>query len=79
MFHAIESKNTEIVKILIDDGIDLNVCNRYGDTAKRFAENENLHDIVSLFPAEKEVYTLPLKYCSYNDFEDLVPGFSKED
>jgi ankyrin repeat protein len=77
LFHAIDGKHEEISKILIDAGIDLNVANKYGVTAKNYARNEHCDTILDLFPPEIERYQTPSSYLSYNKFENLIPGMSE--
>lgn len=77
LFHAIEGKQKEIAKILIDAGTDLNVTNNFGFTAKHFAYEDNQLEIVELFPEEVYEYQTPSAFMSYNRFEDLIPGMSE--
>lgn len=77
LFHAIEGKQKEIAKILIDAGIDLSVTNNFGCTARNFAYGENQLEIVELFPEEVYEYQTPSAFMSYNRFEDLIPGMSE--
>lgn len=77
LFHAIESKNLEITKMLIAANIDLVVTNIFGDTAKDIAISENLTEIVDLFPSEVVQYQPPFNFMSYNRFEDLPTGNSE--
>lgn len=74
LFHAVDGKHLEIAQILIEAGIDLNVVDKYGNTAKEYAQNELQEDIVALFPPDVYKYQPPCNFLSYNQFEDTIPG-----
>lgn len=79
LFHAIEGKHVEIAKILIDAGIDLNVVNTFGASARDLAIAEMQNEILALMPLEKEQpFQLPINFTSYNRFEDLIPDESSD-
>ena len=64
----------EVAKLLIEAGIDLFVVEKYGNTAKTFAESENRTEILKLFPPEEYRYEIPTDYLSYSKFESIIPN-----
>lgn len=74
LFHAIDGNKVEIAKFLIEAGIDLAVVEKYGNTAKTFAESENRLEILELFPPEEYRYEIPTDYLSYSKFETIIPN-----
>ncbi|CRL05835.1 CLUMA_CG018862, isoform A [Clunio marinus] len=73
LFHAIDGQHVDTAKILIENGINLNVINRYGCDARNYALNENLIEIYGLFPPQEYKYQVPGSFLSYNRFEDIIP------
>lgn len=73
LFHAIDGNKFEIAKILIEAGVNINVVNNFGNSAKDYARNELQEDIVALFPEDVYVYQPPCNFMSYNRFDDIIP------
>lgn len=78
LFHAIDGKQLEVAKMLIESKIDLETINQQGFTAKEHADAENLMDFVELFPPEEYKYQTPSKYLSYNQLFDILPGIVEQ-
>lgn len=74
LFYAIDGKQLEVARFLIDRGIDLNHVNMYKVSAKEHAVNENQLEILELFPQEVAVYQPPVDFLNYNRFENLIPA-----
>lgn len=64
----------EISKILIDAGVDLAAIDKYGNSAKDCAENENRVEILELFPPEEIRYEIPTDFLSYTKLHTIIPN-----
>jgi ankyrin repeat protein len=74
LFYAIEGKQVHVAEKLFEHRIDYTVEDCYGDSAKSFAEINQVIEILELFPPEEYVYETPSAYMSYGNFEALIPN-----
>jgi hypothetical protein len=73
LHHAIAARNADTAKVLIQAGIDYKIYDRNGYTAKMLAEEENIDEILSLFPKDEYKYETPSAYLSYSHFFTCIP------
>ncbi|KAL9704799.1 hypothetical protein quinque_008317 [Culex quinquefasciatus] len=78
LFHGVNSKNVEIVEMLLKAGSATDIINRRGFTPRQEAEFEGYADIVALFPVENH-FNIPFKYMSYARYQDITQGESEVD
>jgi len=59
--------------MLLEAGVNTNLCSVKGYTPRQVALFHGFQDIVELLPAEAPNYIVPPKYLTYNTYEDLAP------
>lgn len=79
LFHGVNSRNGEIVEMLLKAGSVTDIINRRGFTPKQEAEFKGYAEIVALFPADKDYFNIPLKYMSYVRYQDIAQGDTEDD
>lgn len=80
LLHAIENNQQEIVKILLQEGASIEVCNRKGYSPSQVAQFFGFYDILDLLPKEKETFFVPSTFLCYNSLSDVIPRiFLKSD
>lgn len=72
LFHAIESKQIDVVRLLLDAGVETNGTNEQGNTARYLAFCSEMEEMIELFPAEQK-YDVPTEYYLNNHYTDMVP------
>ena len=73
IFHAIENNRADIVKILVDAGVNYKIANKKGYTPIQVAQFHGFYDLLELLPKEKEAYIVPSKFLGYNTLRDYIP------
>ncbi|XP_068145790.1 ankyrin repeat, SAM and basic leucine zipper domain-containing protein 1 [Drosophila tropicalis] len=73
LFHAIEKNRQDIVKLLVESGVNLTIVNSNGYTPAQVAEFHGFNDLLEWLPQRKETYLVPSNYLSYTSLSDIVP------
>ncbi|KAH8319846.1 hypothetical protein KR074_007808, partial [Drosophila pseudoananassae] len=81
IFHAIEHNHIEVVKILIEAGVNATIANNKGYTPTQVAECHGYYDLIQLLPkAATSAYIVPSHFLGYNSLRDQIPRlFLKSD
>ncbi|EDW00784.1 ankyrin repeat, SAM and basic leucine zipper domain-containing protein 1 [Drosophila grimshawi] len=73
IFHAIENNHADIVKLLIESGVNAKLANGKGYTPKQVAEFHGFYDLLDLLPHEHASYVVPSQFLAYSTLRDHVP------
>lgn len=73
IFHAIEHNHADIVKLLVDAGVNVTIANNKGYTPKQVAEFHGFYDLLEFLPRERSTYIVPSKFLCYGSLSDHVP------
>ncbi|XP_004534638.1 uncharacterized protein LOC101448315 isoform X2 [Ceratitis capitata] len=80
IFHAIENNRADIVKLLVDAGVNATIANRKGYTPVQVAQFHGFYDLLEYLPKEKDTYVVPPQFLGYNTLRDYIPRiFLKSD
>ncbi|EDV37861.1 uncharacterized protein Dana_GF13668 [Drosophila ananassae] len=80
IFHAIEQNHIEVVKILVEAGVNVTIANNKGYTPTQVAECHGYYDLMQLLPQLPSVYSVPSRFLGYNSLRDQIPRlFLKSD
>ncbi|KAL5288688.1 ASZ1 family protein [Megaselia abdita] len=80
LLYAIENNQQEIIKILLEEGANINICNRKGYSPSQVAQFFGFYDILDLLPKEDQTYCVPTTFLCYNSLCDVIPRiFLKSD
>lgn len=80
IFHAIENNRTEVVKLLMQAGVNATIANRKGYTPVQVAQFHGFYDLLEFLPKEKVTYLVPPQFLGYNTLRDYIPRiFLKSD
>ncbi|XP_055380788.1 poly [ADP-ribose] polymerase tankyrase-2 [Condylostylus longicornis] len=73
IFIAIENNRKEVVKFLIESGVNCNIVDNKGYTPCQFAQNFGFDDILEILPKEEIPYSIPSAFLTYNCLRDHIP------
>ncbi|XP_018791903.1 PREDICTED: uncharacterized protein LOC108970785 isoform X1 [Bactrocera latifrons] len=80
IFHAIENNRTDVVKLLMEVGVNATIANRKGYTPVQVAQFHGFYDLLEFLPKEKVTYVVPPQFLGYNTLRDYIPRiFLKSD
>lgn len=73
IFHAIEHNRTDVVKLLVEAGVNTTIANRKGYTPVQVAQFHGFYDLLEFLPKEKNTYVVPPQFLGYNTLRDYIP------
>ncbi|XP_033252432.1 ankyrin repeat, SAM and basic leucine zipper domain-containing protein 1-like isoform X2 [Drosophila miranda] len=73
LFHAIEKNRADIVKLLVEAGVNAMIPNGKGYTPTQEAESYGYYDLLELLPRTEETYSVPLHFLCYHTLRDHIP------
>ncbi|XP_017087716.2 ankyrin repeat, SAM and basic leucine zipper domain-containing protein 1 [Drosophila bipectinata] len=80
IFHAIEHNHIEVVKILVEAGVNVTIANNKGYTPTQVAECHGYYDLIQLLPQAPSAYLVPSHFLGYSTLRDQIPRlFLKSD
>ncbi|XP_039501967.1 poly [ADP-ribose] polymerase tankyrase [Drosophila santomea] len=80
IFHAIEKNHVEVVKLLVEAGVNATIANNKGYTPTQVAECHGYYDLLEILPRPASTYLVPSHFLGYNTLRDHIPRiFLKSD
>uniref|UniRef100_A0A6P4DX15 Tankyrase n=1 Tax=Drosophila rhopaloa TaxID=1041015 RepID=A0A6P4DX15_DRORH len=80
IFHAIEKNHVDVVKMLVEAGVNATIANNKGYTPTQVAECHGYYDLLEILPHPPSTYLVPTHFLGYNTLRDHIPRiFLKSD
>ncbi|XP_030388475.1 transient receptor potential cation channel subfamily A member 1 [Scaptodrosophila lebanonensis] len=73
IFHAVEMNRPDIVKLLVDAGVNATIANNKGYTPTQVAEFHGFYDLLDILPRKSTSYQVPSQFLGYSKLSDHIP------